>query len=149
MGLAQDLKILPEYLNSLGYSSHLLGRWSQGFCSKEYLPTQRGFSTFYGTWTDGGDHQNHLSSADPKSSLTSLGYDFHEDESISLGNIGYSTVDLMVDKFSSLLRKLKMELRLSSSSSLSWVARTASSIFAGVSRLAGTGLRLYRVFSFW
>ena len=105
MGLAQDLKILPEYLNSLGYSSHLVGRWSQGFCSKEYLPTQRGFSTFYGTWTDGGDHQNHLSSADPKSSLTSLGYDFHEDESISLGNIGYSTVDLMVDRFSNLLYK--------------------------------------------
>ena len=103
VGLAQNLKILPEYLNSLGYESHLIGRWSQGFCSQKYLPTERGFKSFYGTWTEGGDHLNHLSSADPKSALTSLGYDFHEDESISLGNIGYSTVDLMVDKFAALL----------------------------------------------
>ena len=105
MGLAQDLKILPEYLNSLGYSSHLVGRWSQGFCSKEYLPTQRGFDTFYGTWTQGADQLNHFSSADPKSALTSLGYDFHEDESISLGNIGYSTLDLIDDRFNNLLYK--------------------------------------------
>ena len=49
-----DVKILPEYLENLGYSSHMLGRWSQGFCSSGYLPTNRGFSSFYGTWASGG-----------------------------------------------------------------------------------------------
>ena len=60
VGLPLDVKILPEHLASLGYTSHMLGRWSQGFCSKKYLPTNRGFKSFYGNWASGSDHVNHL-----------------------------------------------------------------------------------------
>ena len=37
-------------------------------------------------------------SADPRSPLTSLGFDFHEDEGTLLGNIRYNKIDLMVDR---------------------------------------------------
>ena len=81
----------------------MLGRWNQGFCSSGYLPTNRGFSSFYGTWASGGDHFNHIASADPRSPFTSLGYDFHQDEDTLLGNIRYNKIDLLVDKFSEIM----------------------------------------------
>ena len=89
----------------MSYTSHMLGRWSQGFCSAKYLPTKRGFSSFYGTWASGGDHDNHIASADPRSPLSTLGYDFHEDDTTLLGSIRYNKVDLMVERFTEILNK--------------------------------------------
>ena len=103
VGLPLNVKLLPEYLSGMGYTSHMLGRWNQGFCSSKYLPTNRGFSSFYGTWASGGDHYNHIASADPRSPFTSLGYDFHQDEDTLLGNIRYNKIDLLVEKFSEIM----------------------------------------------
>ena len=33
VGLPTDLKLLPGYLASAGYTSHALGRWALGYCS--------------------------------------------------------------------------------------------------------------------
>ena len=105
VGLPLDLKLLPEHLTSMSYTSHMLGRWSQGFCSAKYLPTQRGFASFYGTWASGGDHFNHIASADPRSPLSTLGYDFHQDETTLLGNIRYNKIDLLVERFTEILNQ--------------------------------------------
>ena len=58
-GLPLDIKILPEYLNDLGYKSHLVGKWHLGHHSKKYTPTFRGFSSFTGCWTGKEDFYNH------------------------------------------------------------------------------------------
>ena len=68
-----------------------------------YLPTSRGFSSHYGTWNAGGDHSTHITTADPRSTYTTFGYDFHRDEDSYLGAIGSYTSDLLVDRFSDLL----------------------------------------------
>jgi arylsulfatase A-like enzyme len=40
VGLPTNLKLLPEYLAELGYTSHALGKWGLGFCHQDYLPTR-------------------------------------------------------------------------------------------------------------
>jgi len=103
VGLSTEFKLMPEYLRPLGYTSHALGMWGQGYCSKKYLPTQRGFKSFYGTWNSGGNHQTHITPADPRSSYTTLGYDFHQDEDVYFGAIGSYTSDLIVDRVGDLI----------------------------------------------
>ena len=55
-GLARSLTLLPEMLAERGYSSHLVGLWHLGYCSEEYLPTNRGFHSFFGQLTERADH---------------------------------------------------------------------------------------------
>lgn len=51
-GLPLDQTTMTEYLKGRGYTTHGVGKWNQGHFSHEYLPTARGFNTFYGYLTD-------------------------------------------------------------------------------------------------
>lgn len=48
-GLPLQYKILPQYLNDLGYESHIAGKWHLGWWKKEYTPLYRGFKSHVGT----------------------------------------------------------------------------------------------------
>ena len=43
-------------MKSLGYDTHLVGKWDLGYCNEAYTPTRRGFDTFYGFWGGLNDH---------------------------------------------------------------------------------------------
>ncbi|CAG2107662.1 unnamed protein product, partial [Medioppia subpectinata] len=59
-GLPLDRKIWPQYLKQLyNYSTHIVGKWHQGFARKEYTPTYRGFDSHVGFWTMGVGYYNH------------------------------------------------------------------------------------------
>lgn len=47
-GLPLHLKILPQYLNDLGYESHIVGKWHLGFWQLNYTPLYRGFKSHWG-----------------------------------------------------------------------------------------------------
>ena len=39
---------MPEYLKTVGYRTHMFGKWHLGFCNQKYTPLGRGFDTFKG-----------------------------------------------------------------------------------------------------
>ena len=56
-----DLVAISRTLNtalhlSLLGSTHLVGKWHLGYCSPDYLPTRRGFDTFFGQLGQQADH---------------------------------------------------------------------------------------------
>lgn len=47
-GMGLDEKLLPQYLQEVGYKTYLVGKWHLGFFQRAYNPIQRGFNQFYG-----------------------------------------------------------------------------------------------------
>lgn len=58
-GLPLDIRILPQYLQDLGYETHLVGKWHLGSCMKSLTPPQRGFDSFYGFYYGEEDYYSH------------------------------------------------------------------------------------------
>ena len=60
VGLNINMTILPAKLKQAGYSTHMVGKWHEGFFSKEYLPINRGFDTSSGFLAGSEDHMNEM-----------------------------------------------------------------------------------------
>lgn len=56
VGTSPAYTMLPAVLRAVGYKTHLVGKWHQGFHRAEYMPTARGFDTFYGILEGCSDH---------------------------------------------------------------------------------------------
>ncbi|ELU12719.1 hypothetical protein CAPTEDRAFT_140387 [Capitella teleta] len=59
-GLGLKEKLLPEYLKTLGYKSHMVGKWHLGFFADEYTPMRRGFDSHYGFYGASEDYMTHI-----------------------------------------------------------------------------------------
>ena len=58
VGLNINMTALPAKLKQAGYSTHMVGKWHEGFFKKEYLPINRGFDTSSGFLAGSEDHMN-------------------------------------------------------------------------------------------
>eukprot|EP01084_Bolivina_argentea_P177263 306571_1 len=50
-GLPLDLTILPQDLKRAGYDTHMIGKWHIGFFEPRYVPTARGFDSYFGFYS--------------------------------------------------------------------------------------------------
>uniref|UniRef100_A0A1A9WWP8 Sulfatase N-terminal domain-containing protein n=1 Tax=Glossina brevipalpis TaxID=37001 RepID=A0A1A9WWP8_9MUSC len=58
-GLPLTEKLMPQYFNDLGYSSHIAGKWHLGHYKHVYTPLYRGFRSHVGYWTGHHDCFDH------------------------------------------------------------------------------------------
>ena len=101
-GLNASFTLLPQYLQTLGYHTHMVGKWHLGFCHESYLPTRRGFDSYYGYWTGGQDYYQHahISVTEPKVS----GYDFREGEEVARSARGTYSTHLFADRAGKIIK---------------------------------------------
>ena len=85
-GLPLTETLLPEELQGAGYSTHLIGKWHLGFYHENYLPTNRGFDSFYGYYGDGIEKYNHTKSYKKGPGNRLEGYDFRDGLTPITGN---------------------------------------------------------------
>ncbi|XP_076290004.1 arylsulfatase B isoform X2 [Lasioglossum baleicum] len=86
-GLPLNIKILPEYLRGLGYTTKLIGKWHLGFHTPQYTPLHRGFDFFLGFYN------SYISYYDYRYSNQNMsGYDMHRGDDPAHGiNRAYAT----------------------------------------------------------
>lgn len=46
-----SFQLAPEYMRSLGYHTHMVGKWHLGFETRNHVPNHRGFDSFFGYYT--------------------------------------------------------------------------------------------------
>lgn len=63
-GLPSRFALLPTYLASAGYVSHLVGKWHLGHYSAQHLPTARGFASFFGGLDGAQYYSTHVDAMD-------------------------------------------------------------------------------------
>ncbi|XP_002736785.1 arylsulfatase B-like [Saccoglossus kowalevskii] len=76
-GLPLRFKTLPQRLKDVGYLTHIVGKWHLGFCKEAFLPTNRGFDSFYGGLTLGTSHFSKMNGI-----LSTPGYDFYDNSGV-------------------------------------------------------------------
>ncbi|XP_061931122.1 arylsulfatase B-like isoform X1 [Apis cerana] len=86
-GLPLHIKILPEHLRGLGYTTKLIGKWHMGYHTPQYTPLHRGFDTFFGfynshiTYYD-YEYSNQKTVTSPQNMT---GYDMHRGDDPAYG----------------------------------------------------------------
>ncbi|CAK9822219.1 Arylsulfatase B [Anthophora retusa] len=92
-GLPLDIKILPEYLRGLGYTTKLIGKWHMGYHTPQYTPLHRGFDSFLGFYN------SHISYFDYRYSNQNMsGYDMHRGDDPAHGINGEYATDLFTEE---------------------------------------------------
>lgn len=61
--LPSNTPTMAERLKSLGYSTHLVGKWHLGSAYRNVTPTLRGFDSHYGYWNGYVGYFNYISTS--------------------------------------------------------------------------------------
>ncbi|XP_072172237.1 arylsulfatase I-like [Diadema setosum] len=86
-GLGLNETTMADHLKSLGYRTHAIGKWHLGYFAEEYIPTHRGFDTFFGYYNGRGDYFTHEDHRNNQA-----GYDLHKNGKLYKAAFGqYST----------------------------------------------------------
>jgi len=96
-GLPTNIQTLPEYLNSLNYQSHAVGKWHLGSHTSRVTPTSRGFLSHTGYWTGHEDYFDHTAQ-ELYGPVAGWGYDFRRNMSVAWGDYGNYATDVFTNE---------------------------------------------------
>ncbi|ELT97571.1 hypothetical protein CAPTEDRAFT_178894 [Capitella teleta] len=88
--LPKELPTLADKLREEGYANHIVGKWHLGFYKEEYVPTNRGFDSFYGYLTGSEFYYNKTYCLAQINRSDVCGLDFRENDR-SINESEYST----------------------------------------------------------
>ena len=103
-GLATVFPTIPELLRERGYTSHLVGKWHLGFCHQDYLPTHRGFHTFFGQL---GQQTDHYTRVYQQNKHIGAGYDLWRGEELSYDGAGLYSSQLWAREAVAVLERVE------------------------------------------
>ncbi|RVE43405.1 hypothetical protein evm_011942 [Chilo suppressalis] len=101
-GIPVSELLLPVRLRELGYKTHLVGKWGVGKSRAHYLPTNRGFDSFYGFTGDSVDYLTY-NTVEELNGTSFYGLDFFENLDAVEDKSGYLT-DIITDKAVDVIR---------------------------------------------
>ena len=104
---------MAQVLNNRGFKSHAVGKWHLGCHRTEYLPTYRGFSSFYGFYEGSEDYFSH--------NFYGKGLDFHQEDSANC-SIASGCSKLLWDEVSNTSDPSKYSTNLFSARAVSTIA---------------------------
>ncbi|XP_075743510.1 arylsulfatase B isoform X2 [Rhipicephalus microplus] len=105
-GLPLNLKLLPEWLNDLGYSSYMVGKWHLGFHKTEYTPTRRGFLSHVGSWSGACEYTTHEWAT---LGTTDYGLDFRRNLTLAPEDSGRYYTEIVTEEAVSLIKNHPVE----------------------------------------
>lgn len=105
VGVPARFVFLPEFLKTLGYSTHLVGKWHLGFCNWSYTPTYRGFDSFLGYYAGDEEYFSHRSQDFVQGSRAD-GLDFRLNKEVVLNNNGTYSTYVFADRVKSILEAI-------------------------------------------
>lgn len=103
-------KLCQTQLKSLGYDTHMVGKWHLGYYKKEFQPLQRGFDTFYGFFSGAEYYFSHAARCEYpdwecQGPTSCWGLDFFDqDEPVYSSEGAYST-DLLTARAVEIIRQ--------------------------------------------
>ncbi|XP_055907085.1 arylsulfatase B [Eupeodes corollae] len=106
-GLPLSEKLMPEYFNELGYSSHIAGKWHLGHYKRVYTPLYRGFQSHVGCFTGHHDYFDHTAVENP-----SWGLDMRNGLDVAYDMHGKYSTDIITDEAVQVIRKRNASMPL-------------------------------------
>ncbi|XP_050413813.2 arylsulfatase J isoform X1 [Patella vulgata] len=108
-GLPSDSPTIAEKLKHVGYKTHAVGKWHLGFARVKYLPTSKGFDTFYGFWGGSESYSGHISCDDLHWSHVNhsrvCGLDLRDNLAIDRSQHGHYSTHLFTEKAIDIVHK--------------------------------------------